>query len=149
MNPLFAFANSRIATRHVWGQSDCLTFVADWVQLLHGVDPAADLRLTYGSFAECQRVTGFFTNPLGVVRPRMTACGFAEGGPAVQGDVGILLQIISAQVTRPFGAVCMGHQWATLSDQGLMVLDAQKVVAVWPMGFDPRRPLDIAGAVHA
>jgi hypothetical protein len=135
MNRAFAFANRHLSVVHRWGQSDCMTFVADWVREVHGVDPAADLRMTYGTQGECQRVTGFFTDPLAVVRPRMEALGFAEVPRAQVGDVGLLLQVVAPSVTRPFGAICLGQQWVTLSDQGLELMVPQKVIAVWGIGL--------------
>ena len=140
MNPVYAYCNRHLSVAHCWGQADCLTFAADWVREMHGVDPAADLRMTYASFGECQRVTGFFTNPLGVVRPRLQALGFAETTRPRQGDVGILLQLVTPSITRPFGAICLGAQWACLSDQGLTLLIPQKVVAAWDMRFSEMDP---------
>jgi hypothetical protein len=39
-----------------WGKTDCVHFVADWVQLLTGTDPLGDLRNAYGSEKEALKL---------------------------------------------------------------------------------------------
>lgn len=39
-----------------WGRNDCCLFAADWIVLLHGVDPAARLRGRYQSALSAARL---------------------------------------------------------------------------------------------
>jgi hypothetical protein len=103
-DPLFPFLNSMMGRAFVWGECDCVTMPADWVQCRTGRDPAEGLRLTYGSAAECQRVTGFFTDPVGVIGPRLAGCGLHLTDKPKRGDVGVMALEIGG---RPFGAICL------------------------------------------
>ena len=75
MTPLFAELHRWARLPFVWGESDCALVVCDWVRSVRGIDPGASLRFAYGTAGELQRLTGFFTDPLGVVTPLMEAAG--------------------------------------------------------------------------
>jgi len=132
MDPVFAFANRLIGVPFRWGESDCVMVVADYVRAVTGRDPAADLRLTYSSAGECQRVTGFFTNPLGCIAPRLEACGLRRVSEAQKGDVGIVLQMVAGRAPQPHGAICLGQgNWLVKSQEAVAALVPLKVVAAW------------------
>lgn len=105
-------------------------------------DPAADLRLAYGSAGECQRLTRFFTDPLAAVRPRYARCGLVDASDPVRGDVGLMIIPQDGQL-RPIGGLCLGlidggMLWAAKSETGVAVIAAPKVLAVWSVGYvDP------------
>lgn len=44
---LKAFIAAQKHFRFVWGSNDCAMFMADWVEQLDGVDPAAEWRFSY------------------------------------------------------------------------------------------------------
>lgn len=136
MTPLVAELNRWIGLRFIWGESDCILCCADWAARWLGADPAADLRLTYGTAGECQRVTRFFTQPLDCVGPRIVAAGGVPVTVPAPGAVGIVLQVIGAGQTRPFGAVHAGRgRWAAKAEQGVWVSEAVKVLAAWDVGY--------------
>lgn len=136
MSPLYAELNRWMALRYQWGEADCVTLCADWVQRIRGVDPAADLRLTYGSMGECQRVTGFFTDPIACIGPRMAAVGLERTDQPRPGDVGILLVPISPHAARPHAALCLGDKWAAKSIEGAVLAALpQKILAAWSVGY--------------
>jgi len=135
MTPLYAELNRWRALPYAWGEADCLTLPADWVQRIRGVDPAEDLRLTYASLSECQRVTRFFTNPMGVVAPRMARAGLLLTTQAVAGDVGLVL-IQDDGPPRPHGALCLGRSWAVKLQTGAVAaFTPSKVLAAWGVGY--------------
>lgn len=134
MTPLYAEINRWRTFAHVWGQADCILCPADWIARVRGVDPASDLRGTYGSLAECQRVTRFLTHPLDVVAPRMVQCGLAATRVAVPGDVGVLLHVADGRII-PHGGLCLGESWAVKSEAGVTVYRPRKVLMAWSVGY--------------
>ncbi|PTX39076.1 hypothetical protein IQ03_00561 [Gemmobacter caeni] len=135
MTPLYVELNRWRRLTYRWGEADCVTLCADWCVRCGWPDPAADLRLTYESMAECQRVTRFFSDPLAVVAPRMAAAGLALTAQPVGGDVGIVLQIAPG-VTRPHAALCLGEAWAVKETSGAVTaFRPQKVLAAWGVGY--------------
>ncbi len=131
MHPTIVMMNRWQAQAFRWGECDCVTAVADWVQLQIGEDPAADLRLTYGSAGECQRVTRFFTDPMACIGPRMEACGLQRTEAPVQGDVALLM-VPNMGVVRPHGGLCLGDgYWGLKVSEGAIVIAKPKVAAAW------------------
>jgi len=135
MTPLYAELNRWRALPFRWGESDCIMVCMDWITRIYGVDPAADLRLTYASFSECQRVTGFFTRPLDIAGPRMAAIGLQPTTTPVAGDFGIVLQIAGQGVLRPHGALCLGESWAVKTESGVTAFTPHKLLAAWGVGY--------------
>jgi hypothetical protein len=137
MDPVFAIINRWQVIPFQWGERDCITLVADYVRLRTGQDPAADLRLTYSTAGECQRVTRFFTDPLGVVAPRMEAAGLSLTETPRRGDVGVVLLDLGASV-HPHGAICLGGGvWAVKTQEsGVLAMAPLKVLAAWGVDVD-------------
>lgn len=110
--------------------------VADWVQAVKGVDPAHGLRLAYGTAGECQRLTGFFTDPVGVIAPRMAEAGLLPVSEPVRGDVGLLMQAMGPGQARPHGAICIGRGfWAVKSETGVTAYLPDKIIMAWGVGY--------------
>jgi hypothetical protein len=82
---LHEFVISRARTPFEWGKQDCCMFVADCVQALTGVDPAAAYRGTYTNEQEACAIL----DRLGGVEAIAEASGFKEVGLlyAQRGDV--------------------------------------------------------------
>ena len=139
MDLLLAWVNRLQAEPFVWGESDCVLIAADWVRQVRGVDPAADLRMTYASAAEAQRVLGWFTDPLAVVGPRMEAAGLARTDAPVRGDVAVVDLPDARGRLRPHGAILFGRAfWAARGEAGVVCLsrDVVQMRAAWSVGYD-------------
>lgn len=137
MSPLYAELNRWLRVPYQWGENDCITLCADWVLRMRGVDPAADLRLTYGTMGECQRVTGFFTDPMPVIAPRMDRAGLSRTDAPVPGDVGLLLLPDGRGAARPYGGLCLGKQWASKMIEGGVLSNVPfKILAAWSVGYE-------------
>jgi|GEM_PF-439795 len=138
MTPLFAELHRWARLPFVWGESDCALVVCDWVRSVRGIDPGASLRFTYGTAGELQRLTGFFTDPLGVVTPLMESAGLDETGAPVRGDVGMLLHVIGPGHARPHAALCLGEVWAVKAEPGVTAYRPGKILRAWSVGYaDP------------
>lgn len=135
MTPLYAELNRWRALPHAWGMSDCITLPADWILRMRGVDPAADIRMTYASLSECQRVTRFFTDPLGAVAPRLAWAGLDRTDQPVAGDFGLVL-VPGDAMRMPHGALCLGQTWAIKLVSGAVTAFAPgKILAAWGVGY--------------
>lgn len=133
MTPLAAELNRWLAVPYRWGESDCITLLADWSARWLGADPAADVRLTYGTAGECQRVTGFFTDPVTVEGSRVERCGGRRVSEACPGCIGVVTQ---AGTARPHGAVFVGDGlWAAKGEGGLHIAKPLAVLAIWDVGY--------------
>lgn len=112
-----------------WGVTDCMTLPADWIVETCGFDPMANLRGRYDSAARCQRLTGFFTDPVAAMGHRLDALARAET-PA-RGDVGIVLQ-----AGHRVGAIHLGGRtWLARAPAGLTVFEPGKVLVAWSVGI--------------
>ncbi|NBE05924.1 DUF6950 family protein [Paragemmobacter ruber] len=138
MDRLLAFVNLQQVEPFLWGQSDCVLMAADWVRAVRGVDPAADLRLTYGSAAEAERVLRWYSDPLAVVAPRMAAAGLALTDAPVRGDVAVIDVPDERGRMRPHGAVLFGQRfWAVRAEVGVTCIarDVVAMRAAWGVGY--------------
>lgn len=143
MDALRAFINRHLPEPFAWGHHDCCTFAANWVLACRGVDPMADLRMTYSNLFEMSRATSigpgrwFMTDPVGVIGPRMEAAGLKPCDMAGRGDVGIFLHPRQGQVMPHAGiAIGNGGQWVTLGQERVEVLRPMKILANWEIGFE-------------
>lgn len=138
MDALQHFASRQVRQTFAWGIDDCITLTADWVAEVAGFDPMLDLRGRYDSLASCQRMTGFLTNPLAVIAPRMAPLATVPIGDARRGDVGLVMSPGLGGM-QAHGAICLGQrQWMARGVVGLTVLAPEKGLAVWRVGL-PRR----------
>jgi hypothetical protein len=134
MDRLFAYLHHAAARPYEWGHSDCMLFMADWVALATGSDPAADLRDTYGDPAVCPIGRGYRNDPLPVC-----ARAFADLAPAadpVRGDVAVGLLRGQRFLC---GAICIGGGWVIRVDAptGLLFVKGR---------FDPRKAWSVPHA---
>ena len=137
MTPLYAELNRWMPLTYRWGWTDCVTLCGDWVKTICGVDPAADVRGTYESAAECQRVTRFFTDPIGAVSPHLERAGLEIAPQPRAGDVGVILLPLDGRSVAPHMAVCLGRKWAFKSvDGGVTSVIPYKVAAAWGVGYE-------------
>lgn len=143
MGKLGAFINRHLPEPFAWGRFDCCTFTADWVLACRGIDPMADLRLTYSNLFEMSRATSigpgrwFMTDPVGVIGPRMEAAGMKQCELAARGDVAVIMHPFDGQV-MPHAAIAIGNnsQWVTFGQSRVTVIKPMKILAVWEVGFE-------------
>lgn len=138
MTPLYQQLHQWAKTPFIWGESDCMTCVCDWINRVRGFDPAWDLRGTYDSRGSCQRETGFFRDPVGVVDRYFRAAGHLPMVEVAQvGDVA-LIQLMGADGRLDTcGALWLGSAWGCKGPSGTttMAPSMVKVLAVWSVGY--------------
>nr|WP_255608071.1 hypothetical protein [Ancylobacter sp. Lp-2] len=112
----------------VLGQFDCSLVIADWWLANHGVDPAADIRGTYSSQAECNallRQHGGLPRLIARMARRVGAVRTADPQP---GDFAIIRAptLWAAAIRTP---TC---RWAVKEGDGLTAIRSPlRVVAAW------------------
>ena len=135
-----------MASPFIWGETDCMLSLADWVQRVHGVDPAADIRGTYDSRGSCQRETGFLRDPIAAVERCLASIGGLPRVEAPQeGDVGLIVHQEPDGRSTPCGALWLGAAWgckglngATTVKPGMAkVMTDAKGPAIWGVGYAP------------
>jgi hypothetical protein len=111
-----------------WGERDCLLFLADWVRVRHGVDPAAHLRGRYHTALGCRRILRREGGPLSVVSRCAAGVGLEPTDTPRSGDVGVVAALTERGI-EAVGAICTGPRWAMLGTRGLLVGPAQPFAA--------------------
>jgi hypothetical protein len=113
-----------------WGQTDCATFIADWVLVVTGRDGMASLRGRYG----CPDVAGRLHGPLGLtgtVRRCARLAGLVRTSSPRPGDIAVVRH------GREIGcAIRTSRGWALRIDRGLVVVPAARVIAAWTVPAD-------------
>ena len=131
MTPLYLTLHRWAATPYIWGEADCMTSIADWVQEQCGFDPAADVRGTYGDPAVCAVARRYAANPLPMWDRSLAALARTEA-PA-PGDIGL---VIWSGERRLSGALCLGREWASrVEGRGVMTGRVAWVEAAWGINY--------------
>ena len=136
MTPIFREVHRWMSLPHIWGQTDCITVLADWVETVTGRDPMADVRMTYTDAGSCQRETGFIRNPVEVMGSHLAAVGITQGNQLCIGDVAVINR--RDEVGSAYGAMWLGMAWACKGPSGTTTLAPKmvEVLAFWSVGYE-------------
>tara|TARA_Y100000815_G_scaffold275298_1_gene312744 strand:+ start:2986 stop:3408 length:423 start_codon:yes stop_codon:yes gene_type:complete len=120
---------------HIWGESDCIIVLADWVLRVRGVDPAEAVRGTYCDPVSCQQVTGFLRAPVETAGRYLEAVGLTRGNALQIGDVAVIRRRDDPR--WPCGAMWLGDCWGCKGPQGTTTLQPAlvEVEAFWGVGY--------------
>lgn len=128
---LIAFLHDSAERPFAYGRNDCCLFLADWWRLLHGADPAAELR---GRYADETGKDDLLAQERGlqrlVARVARRAGAVRTASPTT-GDFGLI-----AREGNPYGAICTGKAgdalcWAIRSETGVAFLTNPRVLQAW------------------
>ncbi|GAA6190896.1 hypothetical protein [Phaeobacter sp. NW0010-22] len=140
MTPLYQELHRWSALPFIWGESDCMLCLADWVQRVRGVDPAAHIRGTYDSRGGCQRETGFLRDPVAAVEGCLgTIGGLERVGDPRTGDVAVIMVRDAEGRVSPCGAVWLGTAWGFKGPHSTTTLHpraVQEVLAIWSVDYE-------------
>lgn len=95
---LIEFTREQVGTPFEWGQNDCCMFAANWIEFATGVDPAAHLRRSYETEAECDAFLSANGGVLGAMgqclesykQVMMPRVGFVACVRTAAGDMGAI-----------------------------------------------------------
>ena len=139
MNPLYVELHRWAALPFIWGETDCMTCLADWIMRVRGVEPAADIRGMYDSRGSCQRETGFLRDPVTAVDKCLaTIGGMARTDSPQPGDMAVIVVQDGAGRVSPCGALWLGAAWACKGPTGTTTVSPKavhEVLAVWSVGY--------------
>jgi hypothetical protein len=111
--------------RFVYGETDCLMILADWVRHRRGVDPAARWRGTYHDEAGCRAALIAGGGLVRCIEAGLGPLGIVRTAAPRHGDIGLVRTFIqrgARVVLRPVGALCVApDRWAVMTDRGLSV----------------------------
>lgn len=110
------------------GVHDCALFIADWLWLVTGTDPAAALRGRYRTPEEAAALHTWCGLP-GTVSRCVRGLGMRLTRTPAIGDVGVVVA-----GDRLVGAIRTAKGWAMHADYGVLHLSAStRVVAAWSL----------------
>jgi hypothetical protein len=121
------------ATPFVWGVSDCMLAIADYLKSATGIDCAAHLRGAYNDMASCARLTGYHLDPVAAAEDCVRRIPLQRIESPQEGDVGVVIPDHSG---RGVGAIFLGRtgNWAVRGEAGLVIGRPVKVLAAWSVG---------------
>lgn len=111
--------------------NDCTTFCASWVEVLTGIDPAADLRGTYAFPKSAQAIVDAVGGHIAFMAGRLEPLGFVRVSEPQDGDIGCVRAPVGLEGDfKEVGAIRFGPNWVTLGRAGL-VGKRLETIAVW------------------
>lgn len=118
-----------------WGQTDCLMWIADWVKLCRGFDPAAPWRGAYDTDRGSRRIIAGAGGVVALVDRALHGVLHRADAP-VAGDICIVLVPgvdSGALAYRNTGSICVdGKSYAVRTkDEGLVISSQFELVAAW------------------
>lgn len=130
MDDLYRELHRWKALPFVWGQSDCVLVLADYLVRLGHPDTAAHLRGMYDSAASCHRLTGWLRDPVNVAESCTSRIPLVRTTNPVKGDIGIV-RVRLGRDQKIVGAVFLGKNWAIHGEDGLIIGAINEVLAAW------------------
>lgn len=110
----------------VWGKSDCMLSIADYLADAVGVDCGGRFRGMYASRTGCARISGFHRDPVRPFADCVAEIPLAETSGPKRGDVGVI-----EMAGEVVGALCLGAMWAARADRGLVIARPTRVLKAW------------------
>lgn len=114
-----------------WGERDCALFVADWVRIVTGIDPASHLRGKYSSRDGAMVIAGR-GGLFGVVARCARSAGLRRVQRHGVGSIGI----VRDRDRVAYCAIMSETGWAARTESGLIVANPRSlsVIAAWEAG---------------
>jgi hypothetical protein len=119
-----------MAQEFIWGQTDCMLVLADYLIDLGYDDIGDKWRGTYDSALSCQRVSGFLTDPVKPLREGANRLGLPETDEPKRGDIGVI-HVWDSRRLKAVGAAFLGQNWAVKGESKVLVGPAFSVLAAW------------------
>ena len=124
---LSELVTARLDVPFAWSSNDCVSFVADALQAMHGRDTMAEFRTVRAN----QRQAWLQLREGGGLKAGLARAGLVAVAPALAsvGDVGVLAQGKGGR--RKVLALCNGEDALSPGPQGLMCTPLRQAVAAW------------------
>lgn len=140
MTPLYQELHRWATLPFIWGETDCMLVLADWIKRVRGADPAAHIRGLYDSRGTCQRETGFLRDPVAAVDACLATIGGLDRVEEPEpGDIAVLMLREADGRVSPCGALWLGAAWGCKGPTGATTLTPRAVIevkAIWSVGYE-------------
>lgn len=135
MTPIIAELNRWMSLPFIWGETDCIMVLCDWIKAVRGVDPAENDRFTYTDAGSCQRETRYFSDPVATLDSRFSRAGIKRGNDLCPGDVA-LIRLPGDR--HPVGGIWTGEFWGCKGPSGTTTVSSAvaQVQAFWSVGYE-------------
>lgn len=131
MDKALAHAHKWMATPFVWGESDCMLVLADYLMDMGYADIGDKWRGMYDSALSCHRVSGFLTDPVKPLEEGVSRLGLKFTDNPVRGDIGVITVRHKDGKIKAVGALCLGQNWAVKSENAVLVDKPVQILAAW------------------
>lgn len=121
---LVAFLRASASRPFVWGECDCMLWMAEWVSISRGVDPAAYLRGTYSNALACRRIVADQGGEVSLATKLAADAGLVTTEIPMTGDVG-LVRAMNGIV----GAIKVPSGWVMKSRVGVAIARTDALIA--------------------
>jgi hypothetical protein len=126
---LSEYLRSAAGRQFAYGQWDCGLFLADWVALVKGIDPAADLRGRYRRLEDVPGIGGR-RGLIGILTGLARRLGLTATRQPKPGDVAL----ISIGGAAPVGAIRGDRGWFVLAEGGgISCAPSARLVKAWAL----------------
>lgn len=133
MDKLYAQLHIWAGMPHEWSYCDCFTVLGDWVHVVHGFDPAAELRGAYGNPDMCPIGRAYRADPIPLGERLLS--NFPIVSEASVGDVAFV-----ALPGQRFlcGAIKLkGKAWAMkTASKGMATARHVQPMRIWGIGYE-------------
>ena len=134
-DPLTRFLNAAAERPFVWGEFDCLLWLADWIETRRGIDLGVNFRGCYSTMLQAARIVRDADGMVSLVDMLTRGSGVRRASVGARGDIAIVSVAGDggAHFGNEAGAILLGGSAALISQQGLVVprMDYAPVVAAW------------------
>lgn len=111
---------------------DCTTYPASWVQVVSGVDPAANLRGTYSTADEANAIVARAGGVVDLVSQRIEPLGWQRIDDPQDGDIGIVEAVSGVDgLLKQIPAIRFGPLWSVMALRGSMTKKLDWTGVAW------------------
>lgn len=132
---LDAHVHARADMPFAWASNDCCTFADDWVQLVRGADPMADLRALYLALAARSGQVGAALYAARALREAggLLALVVARMGAPLAGTLAQVgdVALVRDGAGRSSMGICLGAHVAAPGVAGLLMVPINQAEAAW------------------
>lgn len=120
-----AFLKASARQRFDWSRRDCLSWLGEWVEVRHGINPATQFRDRYTTKAGAYRVIASFGSRTALIEAAVAPLSIQRTDTPQAGDIALL-----GAPEGEVGAIYTGRFFACLTPHGMRFWN-MPVIAAW------------------
>lgn len=132
MDMAYVHLNRWLALDFVWGETDCMLVLADYLIDLGYPDIGAKWRGKYDSSTSCHRLTNYLKDPVAPLQEGCSLIGLDRTDNPQRGDIGVIRIQDADMRVKAVGALFAGQNWAVKGElRRVLIGPAIDVLAAW------------------